>query len=235
MAPLFKTCFLAAALAGLCSTAPVENRDMVYEYTTDIRWVVLTSTITVIPTEASSVANPDPQHPTYVQPPPVTTTTTTTTTSPPPPQPKTTTTTTTTTVATTTTTSAQPTTTSTSSGSSGSGSSGGSSPIGICTSDAPCSGEGTYYDTATSMSSPSFCDTANDGTSENVLALSVDIMTEALCGKTITASYGGNTVTGTVVEKCMGCGSGSIDMSRHMFGELAGLGAGRIPLDWWFS
>jgi len=231
MAPIFKTCFLAAALASLCSAAPVENRDMVYEYTTDIRWIVLTSTITVIPTEASS-----PQHTTYVKPPPVTTTTTTTTTTTnlPPPQPTTTTTTITTTIATTTTTttSAQPTTTSTSSGS---GSSGGSSPIGTCTSDAPCSGDGTYYDTATSMSSPSFCDTANDGTVENVLALSVDIMTEALCGQTVTATYGGNTVTGTVVEKCMGCGPGSIDMSRHMFGGLAGLGAGRVTVDWWFS
>lgn len=110
------------------------------------------------------------------------------------------------------------TTTSSTSSSSGSGPSG--------------TGDGTYYDTATSMSAPSYCDTANDGTTENVVALSQAIMTEALCGAKITVSYNGKTTTGTVVDKCMGCDAQSIDMSRAMFGDLASLDAGRITVSW---
>jgi expansin (peptidoglycan-binding protein) len=82
------------------------------------------------------------------------------------------------------------------------------------------------------MSSPSYCDTANDGESENVVALSQDVMSESLCGASITVEYEGNTVTGTVVDKCMGCDSQAIDMSRHMFGDLADLDAGRITVSW---
>ncbi|KAF5015615.1 hypothetical protein F66182_12993, partial [Fusarium sp. NRRL 66182] len=104
------------------------------------------------------------------------------------------------------------------SGSSGSGPSG--------------TGDGTYYDTATSLSAPSYCDTANDGTTENVVALSQAIMNESLCGATITVTYDGKTATGTVVDKCMGCDAESIDMSRAMFGDLASLDAGRITVSW---
>lgn len=93
-------------------------------------------------------------------------------------------------------------------------------------------GDGTYYDTATSLSSPSYCDTANDGTTENVVALSQAIMDESLCGATITVTYEGKTATGTVVDKCMGCSAQSIDMSRAMFGDLASLDAGRITVSW---
>lgn len=84
------------------------------------------------------------------------------------------------------------------------------------------------------MSAPSYCDTANDGTTENVLALSRDIMMKELCGKTVTASYGGKTVTGTVVDKCMRWAKTSIDMSRHMFCELDNLDTGRVKVNWWF-
>lgn len=229
MAPIFKTCAVAAALAGLCSAAPVDKRDYAYDVVTDVTWVTVTDTITVNPIAATGVSATVQTHPTtYVTtthlPPPPPPAATSTSELPPPPPPS-------------------PATSSSSSASSStapqatspSTSSGGSSPIGICTSGSPCSGDGTYYDTATSLSAPSYCDTANDGTSENVLALSLDIMTEELCGKTVTASYGGKTITGTVVDKCMGCAKESIDMSRHMFGELDDLSAGRITVDWWFS
>jgi hypothetical protein len=68
----------------------------------------------------------------------------------------------------------------------------------------------------------------NDGFTENVVALPVGIMTDADCGKTVTITYNGKTATGIVVDKCMGCDPTSCDISRHMFGELADLGAGRL-------
>jgi expansin (peptidoglycan-binding protein) len=85
------------------------------------------------------------------------------------------------------------------------------------------------------MSAPSYCDTANDGSSENVVALSADIMTQELCGKSITVTAGGKTATGTVVDRCAGCSSGSVDMSEHMFGTLASMSAGRIPISWVYN
>lgn len=93
-------------------------------------------------------------------------------------------------------------------------------------------GDGTYYDTATSMSAPSYCDTANDGDTTNVVALSQDVMEKSLCGATVTVEYEGTTVTGTVVDKCMGCDSDAIDMSQHMFESIADLSAGRITVSW---
>lgn len=98
-------------------------------------------------------------------------------------------------------------------------------------------GDGTFYDTATSMTNPSYCATANDGTAENVVALSKAIMDQSLCGKTISVSYNGNPpVDATVVDMCPGCSATSIDMSRHLF---AAIGAtedlGRITVDWWFN
>jgi len=121
------------------------------------------------------------------------------------------------------------------SSSSPSGSSGSYS--GQCSEGSPCSGDGTYYDTSTSPTNPSFCDTTNDGLTENVLALPVGMMQASYCGKSVTISYQGNTVTGTVVDKCMGCGKGDVDLSRCFFSALAGgLGAGRIHgVKWWIS
>jgi expansin (peptidoglycan-binding protein) len=82
------------------------------------------------------------------------------------------------------------------------------------------------------MTNPSYCDTANDGTTENVVALSASLMNQGLCGKSITVSYEGKTATGTVVDSCPGCNSESIDMSRAMFGSLSSLDAGRITVSW---
>jgi hypothetical protein len=33
------------------------------------------------------------------------------------------------------------------------------------------------------------------------------------CGKTVTVTYNGQTATGIVVDKCMGCDNGSVDLS----------------------
>lgn len=106
---------------------------------------------------------------------------------------------------------------------SGSGSSGSSSGGGSWS-----SGDVTFYDTATSADSPSSCGWTNDGSSENVLALSHEIMKDGDCGRTVTIEYKGKTATGKVVDKCMGCSAGSIDLSRHFFGELAAFSEGRL-------
>ncbi|GIJ84986.1 hypothetical protein Asppvi_003841 [Aspergillus pseudoviridinutans] len=104
----------------------------------------------------------------------------------------------------------------------------------ICSKDSPCVGQVTYYDTATSASAPSSCGLTNDGFTENVLALPVGIMTDADCGKTVTVTYNGITKTGTVVDKCMGCGNTSVDLSRHFFAQLADIGAGRLQGVSWY-
>ncbi|KAL4983589.1 hypothetical protein BDW68DRAFT_168563 [Aspergillus falconensis] len=128
---------------------------------------------------------------------------------------------------------AEPAATSSASSESSSGSSGSSGP---CSAGSPCVGQITYYDTATSASAPSSCGTTNDGSSENVIALPVGIMTDSDCGRTVTIKYGGKTATGTVVDKCMGCDDTSIDLSRHFFGELASFDAGRISgVEWWLD
>lgn len=107
---------------------------------------------------------------------------------------------------------------------------------GACSKSSPCSGDVTFYDTATTSTNPSSCGTTNDGSSENVLALPVGLMGEGDCGKTVTVKYGGNTVTGTVVDKCMGCDSSSIDLSRHFFGSLADFAEGRLSnVEWWIN
>ncbi|OJJ44451.1 hypothetical protein ASPZODRAFT_135276 [Penicilliopsis zonata CBS 506.65] len=105
-----------------------------------------------------------------------------------------------------------------------------------CSSSSTCTGDATYYDTADTSSNPSSCGTTNDGTVENVLALSQDIITDADCGKTVVITYNGVTANGTVVDKCMGCDADSIDLSRHLFEELADLDAGRLSgVEWYIA
>ncbi|RAO64033.1 uncharacterized protein BHQ10_000045 [Talaromyces amestolkiae] len=249
---------IAAIFATLTAAAPHQKhqkhqkRAVVYETVTEVDVTTIDTTITVYPGEATptvasvyttevAVTSTTPAEqvvvPTStVAPAPVAETTTsstqapaapeTTTTAAPvptttvaPPAPAVTTTSSSSTSTSSTSTSTAPAATSTgTSGSSGSGPSG--------------TGDGTYYDTATSLSAPSYCDTANDGTTENVVALSQAIMNESLCGASITVTYDGKTATGTVVDKCMGCDAESIDMSRAMFGDLASLDAGRITVSW---
>ncbi|KAL1997745.1 hypothetical protein VTN02DRAFT_904 [Thermoascus thermophilus] len=107
---------------------------------------------------------------------------------------------------------------------------------GVCSQSSPCSGDGTYYDTATSPSAPSFCGTTNNGLTQNVVALPVGMIESSDCGRSITVTYGGKTSTATVVDKCMGCQGNSVDMSRHLFSSLADLAEGRIyDVKWWFN
>ncbi|KAF9887835.1 hypothetical protein FE257_009495 [Aspergillus nanangensis] len=265
MAPLAKSLALAGSLfAALSAAAPVHKRGnvVVFETETTVVWttVDITTTIygpqptvqapatTVIsvteatPTEAPAApvvaveeppketpvpvvqAAPEPeterkiptttvapQPPVQLAPQPTTTAApTTTSVVAPPPQPT------------------QP------AASNGSGSS--SSSGGPCSSGSPCKGDVTFYDTATSASAPSSCGFTNDGSSENVIALPVGIMTDSDCGRVVNIKYGGVTKTGKVVDKCMGCDDSSIDLSRHFFSELAAFTEGRLfDVEWWLD
>lgn len=251
---ILKALAVATILASLTSAAPVQvqqKRDLVYETVTQIDVTTIDTTVTVFAPEATPALEgnpgvvthavaaqttttavpqptsvpPAPETTSYAPPPPPPTTAApppppTTTAAPPPPPPPAV------------TTSAAPpppppapsTTTAAPQPAPSSGGSGGTR-----------YGDGTFYQVATSMTSPSFCDTANDGNSENVVALSVDLITQEMCGKTVTVSHNGKTATGTVVDKCMSCTSGSVDMSVHMFNSLADASAGRIPISWVFD
>lgn len=105
---------------------------------------------------------------------------------------------------------------------------------GPCSQSNHCTGEVTYYDTATLASHPGSCGGTSNGRSENVLALPQALMDQADCGRTVTVRYGGVEATGVVVDKCMGCDSTSIDLSRHFFAQIADLAEGRIGgVEWW--
>ncbi|KAL5363668.1 hypothetical protein BJX96DRAFT_121287 [Aspergillus floccosus] len=240
MAPLAKSLALAGSLfAAFSAAAPVNKRGnvVVYETATTVVWTTVDVTTTVYgaqptteapappPTTVVSVTHaiptetPEPVQPTQpeetqpveTQPEPTTTAAPTTSIVQPEPQP-------------------QPTQSAPSTGGSGSGYSG------ACSKGSPCTGQVTFYDTATSASAPSSCGFTNDGTSENVLALPVGIMKDSDCGRTVTIKYGGVTKTGKVVDKCMGCDNTSIDLSRHFFSELAAFAEGRLfGVEWWME
>lgn len=115
--------------------------------------------------------------------------------------------------------------------SSGGGSSGYN---GACSQSSPCTGQMTFYDTATLASNPSSCGTTNDGGSEMVLALPHGIMTDNDCGKSVKITYKGITQSAKVVDKCMGCDNSSVDLSRALFLAFASLSEGRLQDAEWY-
>lgn len=256
MAPISKSVALAGALFSVLSTAvPLNKRAVVWETVTDVVWTTVDTTVTITPgqtsfsiptptggpghfveltaaSEASStpvasssssavavqtaaaVQAPQPsQESSSAAAAPVPTSSIVT----PAPAPT-----------------SSASATSSAPAPSSSSSSGGSGYSGQCSESSPCSGDGTYYDTATTASNPSSCGTTDDGLTENVLALPVGMMSEKYCGKTVTVNYNGKTAQGKVVDKCMGCQGDSIDLSRHFFSDLADLSEGRLSDVKWY-
>ena len=246
MTRISKTLALAGALfATATSAVPVQNNDdVVYETVTNVIWTVVDVTTTIPPVPASTVtaaptssssetqpilsvpsessstseAPPAPQITAPAPPPPAAPTTTeappapqTTAPAPPPPAPKPT----TLVPAPAPAPPPKPAPSSTQSG----GTNGQAGTF---------SGDGTFYDVATTMTNPSSCGTANDGSKENVVALPPAIIKDSDCGKSINIHYKGKTATAKIVDKCPGCHGDSIDMSRHLFQELASEAEGRL-------
>ncbi|CCO26629.1 Allergen Asp f 7 AltName: Allergen=Asp f 7 [Rhizoctonia solani AG-1 IB] len=57
-----------------------------------------------------------------------------------------------------------------------------------------------------------------------------------ICGKKIKATYNGNSVTCTVVDRCVGCKISDLDFSRGAFNHLADQSAGRLKgMTWNFA
>ncbi|CAG8541596.1 14213_t:CDS:2 [Acaulospora morrowiae] len=54
------------------------------------------------------------------------------------------------------------------------------------------------------------------------------------CGKQVDISFGGKTITCTVVDRCDGCLFGSLDLSPAAFQALADPSLGRIKISWTF-
>lgn len=255
MAPLSKTLALAGAFFAIAGFAqPLERRGpVVWKTVTEVEWTTVEVTTTIQPTQVTSTAtlvpvsaSAAPTQPAEKekQPEPATTSTSTQAPAPAPssedssPAPEPTT--------------QQPapapapspepssepapapapelssTSTSTAPAETSTGGGSGGSSSGPCSSGSPCTGQLTFYDTATSASAPSSCGFTNDGGNERVLALPVGIMKDGDCGKMVKIEYNGKTTHGKVVDKCMGCDDSSIDLSRALFGDLASESVGRI-------
>lgn len=57
-----------------------------------------------------------------------------------------------------------------------------------------------------------------------------------ICGRTVTASHGGKSVTVKIVDRCAGCeGQFDLDFSPAAFNALANPDLGRIEITWHFN
>lgn len=57
----------------------------------------------------------------------------------------------------------------------------------------------------------------------------------SLCGSCVEASGPSGSVIARVIDRCVGCPSGGIDLSREAFARIAPLGMGRAPISWRFA
>ncbi|KAI7852624.1 RlpA-like double-psi beta-barrel-protein domain-containing protein-containing protein [Circinella umbellata] len=92
------------------------------------------------------------------------------------------------------------------------------------------SGDGTFYTVGLGS-----CGQTNSDT-EMVAALSSSLMSSGdNCGKQLTATSDGGSVTVTAVDSCPGCAEGDIDFSPAAFEKLGSLDKGRISIQWSFD
>lgn len=89
-------------------------------------------------------------------------------------------------------------------------------------------GQLTYYDVGLGS-----CGYTNTD-SEAVVAMAVGLMDKAtMCGKSVSVTYGGVTKTAKIVDTCMGCADGNLDMSPTLFEAFAPLTSGRVSGATW--
>ncbi|OAA44231.1 expansin module family protein [Metarhizium rileyi] len=88
-------------------------------------------------------------------------------------------------------------------------------------------GDSTYYEPGLGA-----CGTTNSA-AELIAAIPVSMYAKEHCGQQIIIKAGGNTITVTAVDKCMGCKAGDLDLSPEAFRRLFGsLDKGRAPIQW---
>lgn len=96
-------------------------------------------------------------------------------------------------------------------------------------------GDGTYYDTGLGACGITSTDSDYIVAISHVLFDAVSTgnpNTNPLCGKKIRAYRGSKSVEVTVVDRCPGCDSGSLDFSPAAFDVLGDEAEGRIPITW---
>jgi hypothetical protein len=94
------------------------------------------------------------------------------------------------------------------------------------------SGDGTWY--APGLGACEWVNSKN----QNIVAISTHIWANKKhCGKMITIKdpKSKKTITAKVVDRCMGCSSGDVDMSPKVFKHLRNLGVGRFRVQWHFN
>ncbi|KAF8835605.1 hypothetical protein BDN67DRAFT_975101, partial [Paxillus ammoniavirescens] len=78
-----------------------------------------------------------------------------------------------------------------------------------------------------------------NGRNDHIVALNVEQFGPGYpgqyCFKTITITYGGQSVQATITDKCMGCPWGGLDFSRGLFDMFAAEATGVLYGDWCFD
>lgn len=107
---------------------------------------------------------------------------------------------------------------------------------GPCSSGSPCTGDITFYQAGLGA-----CGETHDGLSEFVVALPHGMMgTQSngnpFCGRTVSITKNGKTTSAKVVDKCMGCKDGDLDLSEKAFAALGiDQSVGRTTAEWFFT
>ncbi|GMG31472.1 unnamed protein product [Ambrosiozyma monospora] len=99
------------------------------------------------------------------------------------------------------------------------------------------SGRGTYYSVGADN-----CGTSSSD-SDYVCAISHSLYETAVnsedissyCGKKINVSYGGKSITVTVVDSCEACGDNDLDFSPTAFSALADQSLGELNIEWYWA
>ncbi|GMF05062.1 unnamed protein product [Ambrosiozyma monospora] len=99
------------------------------------------------------------------------------------------------------------------------------------------SGRGTYYSVGADN-----CGTSSSD-SDYVCAISHSLYETAVgsddvssyCGKKINVSYGGKSITVTVVDSCESCGDDDLDFSPTAFSALADESVGELNIEWYWA
>ncbi|TRM62543.1 Non-catalytic module family EXPN protein [Schizophyllum amplum] len=92
-------------------------------------------------------------------------------------------------------------------------------------------GRATYYEPAGGYGA---CGNILQNT-DMIVALSADTyLAGSACGKQLTATHAGKSVTVTVADLCPGCAAGGLDLSVAAFQQLAQTSEGVIDVDWSF-
>ncbi len=93
---------------------------------------------------------------------------------------------------------------------------------------APATGEGTYYD----ADGTGNCSFAADPSRMVAAINGPDYATAAWCGACVEVTGPSGTVVVRIVDKCPGCASGDLDLSREAFARIAPISAGRVNISW---